>query len=333
MYDGGRVPGMGYGAIGSAYDYNSHGYDGPGALHQQRVMEKSMPHVGRRQKLNVVAICLNVFVPWLVFCVVTALLSFVTHFVKPYLCHVLIAVTLAVLVASVLLNLLYIFWKRQHGTTGLSTASWLVFMCSTSIVAVLLAVAVGNLNFWTNMQVYYDVTSLNSYNDIDVAKTQGQEIMDAGRVAFASGTHIDLSKAMGFRNQATFCVAPITSSSIGDASLPSYDFWAVGKDCCSGGMADFHCGAYNLPNARGGVRLMRDEDRDYYRLAVQQAQSAYQIKVTHPLFFHWVADPMAATTDYKMNAYRIFMAVMFGHLLFQLMMVFIAANIFAKFQG
>merc|ERR1719329_352289 len=37
--------------------------------------------------MNVLAICLSLFVPWLVFCAVLALLSFQFHFRSPLLCH------------------------------------------------------------------------------------------------------------------------------------------------------------------------------------------------------------------------------------------------------
>ena len=57
-------------------------------------------------------------------------------------------------------------------------------------------------------------------------------------------------------------VAPIT---LNGASLASYDFWAVGKNCCSDQMADFRCGAFKGLGAKGGVRVTDDVDRDFYR--------------------------------------------------------------------
>merc|ERR1740117_1224213 len=114
------------------------------------------------------------------------------------------------------------------------------------------------MNYWMNMQPYYDVDNLNTYPSIYPAHEKGQQMMDAGRVYFADGTVLDGAKAMAFNN----------------------------------------------PHARAGLRLMHPEQRPFYRLAVQQAEAAYNIKATHPIFFRWMQDPVGDVNKYAADGMK-----------------------------
>merc|ERR1719506_167791 len=127
--------------------------------------------------------------------------------------------------------------------------------------------------------------NLAHYHDVDTNVYLGQQLMDAGQVDFKKGTALDLGRSMGFKNHDIYCVAPIVTKGSGAQSV---DFWAVGKNCCSGVAADFHCSGFSDPKATGVIRNMHDEDRAFYRLAVQQAEATYKITASHPLFFEWV---------------------------------------------
>mmetsp|Transcript_122139 Transcript_122139/g.353130 ORF Transcript_122139/g.353130 Transcript_122139/m.353130 type:complete len:338 (+) Transcript_122139:95-1108(+) len=318
-----------YGAAASGGGYGAASMFAP-LQSKQGAMMVAPP--GRKRRLNVVAICLNVFVPWLIFCLVASMLSFEMHYAKPETVQAVIIVILALAVLVGSLDVAYLYWKRQRGEGNFANATWLLFLCVCVLVAVGLAVPFGNRNFWANSQIFFDITALNSYNGVDPSRMRGQELMDAGRVLFANGTHLDLSRSMGFRNVDTYCVAPITGGAVvGNPLLASYDFWAVGKDCCSSNSADFRCGEYNNAEARAGMRLMRDSDRAFFRLAVQQAESAYGIKATHPLFFHWVRDPVAETYQYQQSAFQMYTVGMFGYFVLQVVLVFIGASVFSKF--
>ena len=135
----------------------------------------------------------------------------------------------------------------------------------------MLAAILGDLNFWYYMQPYYDIENLNTYPSVNPAREKGQQLMDAGRVYFADGTSLDMKKAMAFKNLDLYCVAPIVQ---GTEQLASYDFWAVGINCCSGVSSDFRCGEFNNVHARAGLRVMKDDQRPFFRLAVQQAEAA-----------------------------------------------------------
>lgn len=63
--------------------------------------------------------------------------------------------------------------------------------------------------------------------------------------------------------------------------------------------ANFHCDHFNNPHANGGYRLMTDNDRPFYRLAVQQAEATYKIRAVHPLFFEWAIDPIATVDGWR----------------------------------
>jgi hypothetical protein len=136
---------------------------------------------------------------------------------------------------------------------------------------------------------------------VNPATSSGQQLMDAGAVFFAHGSYLDFTKAISFSSGSKYCVVPIV---LGKPERADYDFWAVGIDCCdehprgntfptvAGEPQKFHCGDYNNPNARAGLRMMNTALRPYFRLAVEQAEAAYDIKAPHPLFFYWMEDPI-----------------------------------------
>ncbi|CAE8599305.1 unnamed protein product, partial [Polarella glacialis] len=161
---------------------------------------------------------------------------------------------------------------------------------------------------------------------------KGNQLMDAGRIHFSADAKLDLTKSMGFKNLDTYCVVPITvgSTAGGPEQLENYDFWAIGTNCCSGHVADFHCGEYNNVAAHAGLRLMKDEMRSYFRLAVQQAEAAYNIKANHPIFLYWMQDPQTEIIAYHSAAHANWLLGVFVALAVQLLLVVLATVAFAK---
>jgi len=283
-----------------------------------------------RMKMNVVAIFVSLFLPWLLFSLLFADVSFRIHYKMPELCWGL-----------VLLGVLLVLWigflaglNIQEMMKGAPSykPTWYIFLFLTSLVAVVLGPVLGNWNFWQNMQPYYDLMNLNTYTSVDPMRMRGQQMMDAGRIEFLEGAAIDVTKAYAFQNLDTYCVAPITIQGAAGTLLPlaSYDFWAVGLGCCSGNAADFHCGEYNNPKAHSGLRLLRDDQRAFFRLAVQQAESSYGIKATHPLFFYWSEDNEAEMNVFRDEGYKYFLIGMLAHFAWQLLSVTLAVAGFAR---
>jgi hypothetical protein len=256
-------------------------------------------------------------------------LSFSLHYEGPVFAYAIVFAALFV----VLVSGGYAAAEARRKMTGVGKVpTWYVFFFATALVAWLAGVVLGDANFFMNLQPFYDMNNLGSYDNIDPSLFRGQQLMDAGRIFFTNTTKIDLRRAMGFRNQEMYCVAPI-SVAHGNGTfetLQTYDFWAVGVGCCSGDNPDFHCGEFNNPSARGGLRLMRDGDRAFFRLAVQQAEAAYNIRATHPLFFTWMQDPAAEVSAYQDQGQQFFLVGIASYFVFQLFLVVVATIVFSK---
>jgi len=280
---------------------------------------------GQRRRMNLAAICFSLFVPWVLFSVIYAVFSFSLHYRQPAICYFIAFLGLLVVGAFGYLAFYAKNWQdaREPGREP----SWFVFLFVTSLAAWLAAIVLGDLNFWHNMQRYYDTRNLNTYPSVDPSRMRGQQLMDAGNIIFTEGSRLDLTKSMGFKNDDVYCVAPITT---GDDPLATYDFWAVGINCCSGNAADFHCGEFNNPRAQAGLRLMRDDQRAFFRLAVQQAESAYNVQAVHPLFFHWLQDPVAEVNSYQDDGFKYYLLGMFTHFAVQLFLVVVGVLAFSK---
>jgi hypothetical protein len=203
-----------------------------------------------------------------------------------------------------------------------------IFIFATCLLAWVLAVVGGDVNFYKNMQPFYDILNLATYPAVDPSQTPGQQVMDAGRIVFTPSATLDLNKAMGFKNLDTYCVAPITvgNSSAGLTPLAAYDFWAVGINCCSGDQGDFHCGEFNNRHAHAGLRLLREDQRAFFRLAVQQAEASLGIKAEHPIFLHWLEDPSTEVIAYHQRGLQTFYGGMLGHFILQVLLVTVSAS-------
>lgn len=313
---------VGYG--GPTYASINHDYDMIPGMPRGK---ESLFMRGQRRRMNVVAIILSLLLPWTFFAVVFCVLNSSYHYKQPF--FVSSVVSLGVMALVVVGFFAASTVKRKFEGDPTREPNWYVFIFVTCCLMFVIALVTGELNYATNLQPYFDLMNLNMYQNVDPSRMRGQQLLDAGRIVFAEGTRLDIAKSMGFRNQKLFCVAPITKGT-GNGTLATYDFWAVGMDCCSGLKADFHCRDYNNMNSKGGLRLMKDHERAFYRLAVQQAEATYNIKAVHPLFFEWMQDPIEEANRWQELGYRNFQIGLFAAFVLQCFLVACAAISFSK---
>jgi len=179
-------------------------------------------------------------------------------------------------------------------------------------VAIVSGLACGLHNFMTLSRPFYEIEDLKVIHQLHVGSEQGQNFMDAGIVYFAHGSELDRGKSWHFKHHTLYCVAPIVDKSPQFATAtgetggitPSYDFWAVGKDCCSPSSSDFRCGNWDSSKARSAIRVLDDSAIPYYRLAVQQAETLYGLVAAHPIFFEWAEDPLAKVNGWMATVFK-----------------------------
>lgn len=268
-------------------------------------------------------LCITVFVPWFVFCAVFSLESFSAHFTDASL-------STEVIVAGLVVVALLAMPAVQSSKTGnMGAAFWQGFLAALTLVALLAAVALGSSNYENNMRPYYDISNANDYHTVDPALYNGNQMMDAGRIEFTPDSFVDVSRSMAFRNSEMYCVAPIVSGN--KSAVPeTYDFWAVGLNCCSGHSQTFHCGEYNMVGAHSAIRLMKDDLRPFFRLAVQQAEAAFNIEAQHPLFFYWMSDPDLELRAYEDAGYKQLTSCTTAFLIFLIFAVVVAFIVSSK---
>jgi hypothetical protein len=252
-----------------------------------------------------------VFLPWLIFAATFALVSLPCHYNSPNTTFVGCGIILAVVL--VLGTKALSAWRSNIGGFEAKGAG-LLFL--SSLIAWVVAGACGQVNFLTNIKPFMDIENLNEYSSVDPSTSHGQLMMDGGRIHFVEGAQLDLNKSASFKNDDYFCVAPITKAGAG--ALEAYDFWAVGFNCCTG-RNNFQCGDNATSTvAMSGLRLMRPEHQGFYRLAVQQAEAAYNIQARHPIFLHWLQDPTAAIEEYANRGYGYLLLGILIFIIFQL---------------
>lgn len=301
-----------------------HGYSDPKPGYDD-MPTKLLNMDAQRKELKLPAMAIALAAPIIVFALVSAVLSFSLHHSDPAFTWFVVFLSAAIVAAFCYLAFSTL---RQRLKGNVSREPfWYLYLAVMLVIAWFFGFFVGEINWWSNTLPYNDLHQLSIHMQVDTATTPGQQLMDVGRIKFVQGTKLDLTRSIGFKNVDQYCAAPI----IGNGALPdSYDYWAIGLNCCSGNAADFHCGDYSNPNARSGLRLMREDQRAFYQLAVQQAEATYGIKARHPLFFYWMDDAVAELESYQAETVKSYFISLFAFVFAQIFFLVIAVISFTK---
>jgi len=299
-----------------------------GALEEEssREMQDQVDKLKRRQRVNIVPLLNAMFLPWVLLLVIFSVNSFALHYRFPF--------TVFMFNVGVLISCLLFAYSSFTADRPEREAFYPTYLGVAFVFAVVVGWLLGDLNFWFHMQPCYNIEHLATYTNVDpstttmksgnVVPTRGKRYQDAGKVYFNHDSFIDVSRSMSFKMGELYCVAPIVNKNC--KKNCGYDFWAVGINCCAEDYTDFRCGEYNNPSAKNGLRLMHDELRPNFRLAVLEAEGVHKIISTHPIFFYWLQDPVKEMAHMKHQGYKGFVLLMIVTFFGSMLSAFCAFN-------
>jgi hypothetical protein len=228
----------------------------------------------------------GMMVPPMIFTFVAYVLTFYQHFRFGRLAWVFALCGLIPLFAAVS--------ARSKATARGRRNPWHLYYIIMFAVSWILAAVVSEINYQYFMHTFYELQSMRTYTNIDPSEVSGMRVMDAASVGFVDDARVVTDMAMSYTTFDVYCVAPISTASglpSQGGKLISYDFWAVGINCCSSAKTNFNCGQLDNPRAKMGMRLVDNDQVSMFKLAVQQAEAAYNVEARHPVFFYWTQDP------------------------------------------
>lgn len=260
-------------------------------------------------------------------CLVVPLLFFVINYYvmsfSPRYASSFAAYAVAAILLLVSLGIGAMAFKATNTNGKGGDPLWLGLMSLLCLVGWVWSVLYASSNFFDFMQPYYDLQQLNVYEGINPSTMVGNQFMDFGILGFVPTATVNRSLSMAFKNGHTYCAAPLV---VNHTAPISYDFWAVGIDCCSS-QYDYNCGQLG---AHSGLRVARDSLRSFYQLTVKQAAATHDIPVNNPVFFEMVNDPSVQINGFQDEGVKSFLSASFCFLCMEAIVVFLAAFAFSK---
>jgi len=190
------------------------------------------------------------------------------------------------------------YLRKFYASSIMYWGYWPMSLFCCVIVATVLGSVTGDYLWSTALSPYLELKKLQKYTDVNPAVVPGVRIQDAGLVDFTENVAMDRAKGGCFMNKGdTYCIAPIVNGGevkYGLAGMPasgSFDYFAVGINCCTCPNRDFKCGEWQNPMASGGIRSLDFKARPYYQLALDDWQASYGKTSKTPMFFEWTQGP------------------------------------------
>mmetsp|Transcript_1965 Transcript_1965/g.4489 ORF Transcript_1965/g.4489 Transcript_1965/m.4489 type:complete len:343 (-) Transcript_1965:73-1101(-) len=284
----------------------------------------------RRRRWNFIALFLAVFLPWLIFVSVFAVMSF--HFPRTLewssfvgsaqlsfaICGICFLIVVALGCAAIC------SWRRPKFYSP-QEPTWYTVLFLSTLIAWVAGMEFGDLNYRRNMQPWGKLINSGAYNNVDPVRVHGSSVADAGRISFKVGSKVEAQMAMAFTDDHSWCIAPFAwNESITDAR---YDFWAVGLDCCPKNhdeRINWFCNPglqHRLSPVVSMTGLRYTGDERGFRFALQQAEAKFNITVADPVFLVRTEDADAVVDSYQDRGIKNFLSGIFGHFVFQLCLV------------
>lgn len=277
---------------------------------------------------------LCLLVPLCIFIVVYYARTMWIHYQYPWLSTGLAAWCVVVVLCSGLMAYGAFAKKMKQLNLGHPNINLLLFV--SCVGAWLLGFYGGNFTFNLYTKPYYDLLRFGTHKQVNPHHSASQSLMDAGIIEFTKNSTLDLNHKMTFKNNDNYCIAPITTRggeanstvSVTEAESATC-FWAVGVNCCT--KEEYKCGEYKSPVAHSGVRLMSQQQRDFFALAVQKAEAAYDLKACpQPVFVHWLAKPSDEKSAMYEDYTNAFGSGILTYLVFQFIVIIVATTAFAR---
>lgn len=256
-----------------------------------------------KRRINLLSIVQILALLFLVFAMTVYLYGFRVHYTAPVWCSLWLAfcmvLCLVFLVKGVLIwrkqkqEILTVLWYMMDDHT------WYLFLAAAVFGSALVGYLVGNIIYDAYSLPYYTLSQLHSYTDVDPVKG-GKGYMDTGAIDFRNGSFVDTTHGVGYKDSDVYCVAPVKW---GNDTVANNDFWAVGVNCCNGFPGDFNCFEDRTDVlARGGMRVLDDDEIRHYKLAVMQAGQEWGRASPNPIFLSWMRDPAKKIRAYYDDA-------------------------------